>query len=89
MGRGSRTAKRSSKKPLWMPPLHVTESHMRAEPLAFQEMQARPADNSRLNGSARLDASVRCKGSAHRRFQESLVAVREPRPTSLLVAPHP
>jgi hypothetical protein len=83
-----------------MRPLHVTESDTRAEPLAqcvprlralrfllLQEIQARLPHTSRPNGSARLGASVRCKGGTHRGFQESLVVVREPRPTSLPMAP--
>jgi hypothetical protein len=85
-----------------MRPLTVTESDTHAEPLAqcvprlralrfllLQEIQARLPRTSRPNDSGRLGLSVRCKGWPHRGFQESLVAVREPRPASLPMALRP
>jgi hypothetical protein len=76
--------------------LCVTESDPRAEPLSqrvarlvvlrslsLQEIQSPALHSSRPSGSARLGASIRCKGGSRRGFQESLVAAREPRPTNL------
>jgi hypothetical protein len=78
-----------------MPLLCVTESDTRAEPLtqrvarlvvrrslSLQEIRSPPLHSSGPNGSARLGASIGCKGGSRRGFQESLVAAWEPRPTN-------